>query len=185
MSRSCGDCTLCCKLLPVVELAKGANERCKYQRRTGCRVYHRAGMPVCCGLWNCAWLAGEPVSRPDRSHCVIDILPDFVTGTHEEDGHEDRIDVTVIWVDPAYRDAWRTDEMRAYIERRAKEGVATLIRFNERDGLCVFAPPLTSDGKWWEKEGPSSGRNHTPAEIFYTAERARTALLRAGAKIVS
>jgi len=94
MSRQCGACTLCCKLLPVHDgvlingkrmqgnLDKPAGERCRYQRHTGCTVYNTALMPACCKMWNCRWLGNDDtgdLSRPDRSHYVIDIMPDYVT----------------------------------------------------------------------------------------------------------
>ena len=52
--RRCGDCQLCCKLLPVRELSKGASERCRHQRvGKGCTVYRQPGMPdnVCWVGW--------------------------------------------------------------------------------------------------------------------------------------
>src|SRR5262245_598700 len=86
--RRCGDCQLCCNLLPVRELNKGAGQRFRFQKfHKGCTVYHRpeAGFPMCCGLWSCAWLIDPEgtadFSRPDRSHYVVDIMPDYVTLT--------------------------------------------------------------------------------------------------------
>src|SRR5262245_37028912 len=92
-TRHCGECTLCCKLLPVhggplingirmpSDLDKPAGERCKYQRHgKGCTVYKSYKMPTCCRVWNCRWLVNDDTqdqSRPDRSHLVIDIVPDF------------------------------------------------------------------------------------------------------------
>src|SRR5580698_1258587 len=80
-NRTCGDCTLCCKLVPVREgviingknvagLNKGANEKCPYQTHKCCTVYDRR--PVACRMWNCRWLVADDttdLSRPDRSHC--------------------------------------------------------------------------------------------------------------------
>ena len=41
-NRTCGNRQLCCRLLPVRELAKGANVRCQHQKfGVGCAVYHR------------------------------------------------------------------------------------------------------------------------------------------------
>jgi len=37
MNRTCGGCTLCCKLLPVRELKKPANTRCQHQRAEICK----------------------------------------------------------------------------------------------------------------------------------------------------
>ena len=42
--RQCGDCQLCCKLLPVKSLAKLAGDRCSHQKHhKGCDVYKQLG----------------------------------------------------------------------------------------------------------------------------------------------
>lgn len=42
MNRVCGDCQLCCLLMPVEEMGKKASVRCKYQRAgKGCSIYPR------------------------------------------------------------------------------------------------------------------------------------------------
>ena len=54
--RSCGSCTLCCKLVPVSSLNKRAGERCKHQSAaSGCKIYARR--PLDCAAWSCQWLA--------------------------------------------------------------------------------------------------------------------------------
>src|SRR5262245_54343180 len=61
--RRCGDCTLCCKLLPVRELHKKGGERCQHQKAgKGCGVYNKPAMPPSCGLWSCRWLV-----QPDET----------------------------------------------------------------------------------------------------------------------
>ncbi len=86
--RKCGDCSLCCKLLPMPELAKPANKRCKHQRYgKGCAIYARR--PDSCRTWSCRWLLGEgtdDLPRPDRSHYVIDPMPDFVRMVNKDSG---------------------------------------------------------------------------------------------------
>lgn len=83
MNRTCGDCQLCCKLLPVRAVGKGANERCRHQRfGKGCAIYHHPSFPVECRVWSCRWLVdpeAHGLSRPDRTHYVVDIMPDFLT----------------------------------------------------------------------------------------------------------
>lgn len=58
MPRQCGDCQLCCKLLPVQSLGKEAGQRCKHQRHSkGCAVYAQLErVSPECRLWNCRWL---------------------------------------------------------------------------------------------------------------------------------
>lgn len=120
MSRACGDCQLCCRLLPVRELGKGSDERCVHQKfKKGCGVYGSPAMPPSCSLWNCRWLVEDDtadLARPDRSRYVIDIMPDFIVAKENDTGVETRIDIVQIWVDG---DAWRSDKnLRAYMMRR-------------------------------------------------------------------
>ena len=79
MKRQCGDCQLCCKLLPVPPLGKKANERCQHQKfGKGCAVCStKRALPPECALWNCRWIipvTTPPMPRPDRSHYVIDVM---------------------------------------------------------------------------------------------------------------
>ncbi len=168
--RHCGECELCCKLLPVPPLRKGAGEACKHQRfRKGCAVYQTARMPVECGVWNCRWLVNDDasdLSRPDRSRYVIDLMPDFVTIRDNETGEPQHIQVVQIWCDPKHRGAHRDPALRRWLIRRAEEGIAALIRFDERDALAVFAPPFDVNGEWHEIDsGVSANRTHTFDEI--------------------
>src|SRR5262245_1944475 len=128
LPRRCGDCQLCCKLMPVAEIGKKAGVRCKHQRvGKGCQVYDRAGMPASCKLWSCAWLTGaETGARPDRSHVVVDILPDFVTLENNESGERQTVPVVQVWIDPSYPDAHRDPAIRAYLAKRGEDGVAAL-----------------------------------------------------------
>jgi hypothetical protein len=168
-ARACGDCQLCCKLVPVRELDKGAGQRCRHQRvHKGCAVYHKRGMPRACAVWNCRWLVDNDtadLSRPDRSHCVIDIMPDFVTMRQNDTGEKQHIEAVQIWVDPGYPDAWREPSIKAYIERRAREGAMSLIRYDNESALAVFAPPLNADGHWHEMSTGLREEQHTAAEV--------------------
>src|SRR5215467_12304608 len=127
MTRQCGECQLCCKLLPMKagqdritsktaevlmesglakpaefdgmlrDFDKPAGARCPHQRHhKGCGVYARR--PFSCRVWNCRWLAGDDaadLSRPDRVHYVIDIMPDVIRVSQEG---EPPIDVPAIQV---------------------------------------------------------------------------------------
>ena len=56
-TRSCGDCTLCCKLPPVPALKKEANEWCKHcDIGVGCKIYK--DRPLDCQAFECFWHAG-------------------------------------------------------------------------------------------------------------------------------
>ena len=124
---------------------KPAGERCPHQRHgKGCAIYARR--PFGCRMWSCRWLVNDDtsdLSRPDRSHYVIDIAPDFVTADTGE-----YIPVIQIWVDPNYPDAWHDDRLLAYLERRGAEGYAALIRYNAHEAQALFPPTMTNGAGW-------------------------------------
>lgn len=75
MAGNCGGCTLCCKLLDIVELAKPANQWCSHcEVGKGCRIYETRPGP--CRDFECLWLESQrerrplpPELRPD--HCKM------------------------------------------------------------------------------------------------------------------
>jgi hypothetical protein len=178
MSRACGDCQLCCKLLPVRELAKGGGQRCQHQRTgKGCLVYQQPAMPPSCQLWSCRWLVDETamVSRPDRSHCVIDIMPDFVTVLDAGGENYHDIECIQLWVDPKYPDAHRDPDLRAYLERICRERNAmVLVRYGETEALPLLPPFMNSEGVWHEHHGEGNKmvqQTHSADQIFKATGR--------------
>ncbi len=149
-TRKCGDCTLCCRLVPVPVLAKKANERCKHQSYSkGCRIYARRPQP--CWAYNCKWLMEDDtadLSRPDRSHYVLDPMPDYIVAQNETGEHT--VPVIQIWVDPHYPDAHRDPALRAYLERRSHEGFIGLVRYNSEDAFALIPPNRTANHEWVE-----------------------------------
>lgn len=163
--RKCGECTLCCKLISVRELNKDAGQRCDHQRMgKGCAIYEKR--PMSCRFWNCRWLVEDDtadLSRPDRSHYVVDIMPDFVTAM-PDGGEKVHVQVVQVWVDPKYPDAHRDPALRAFLARRGEEGIAAIIRYNATDAF-VLAPPAMNKGEWREiRTAVSSGQSHSLAE---------------------
>ena len=169
MKRECGDCQLCCRLLAVRALDKKAGERCQHQKfHKGCTVYKSAAMPPECRLWNCRWLVNDDTGdlpRPDRSHYVVDIMPDFITIVDNETGDRRDIQVVQIWIDPAHPEAHRDPALRRYMMRRAEQGIAALVRFEARKALMVFAPAFAPDGQWHEVFKAEPEAAHSFAEI--------------------
>jgi hypothetical protein len=104
MRRQCGDCQLCCKLVPVQSINKPAGTACRFQKfHKGCTVYRSANMPFERAVWNCRWLVNDDTAdlpRPDRAHYVIDLMPDYVTHIDNKTGEQRNIQVVQIWVDP-------------------------------------------------------------------------------------
>lgn len=175
--RTCGDCTLCCRLVPLEELDKPAGQRCEHQCRAGCRIYdHR---PMSCALWNCRWLVNDDTAelrRPDRSHYVIDIMPDYVRATNNDRPQDPArtIPVIQIWIDPAYPDAHRDPALRAYIDRQgARDGTAALIRFGNESVVLLVPPSMTREG-WVEiADNTSSEPQHSMADKLRVLGEAR------------
>lgn len=169
MKRECGDCTLCCKLLPVVSLDKKANEKCQFQKfHKGCSVYRTRKMPMECGMWSCKWILGQDTDdmpRPDRCHYVIDHMLDTIVIQDHDSGTSVPLEVVVIWCDPKYPKAYREPHLFKYLERRAKENKAAMVRFNSYDSIIIFPPLLNTSGEWCEVESQSSERDKVTEAI--------------------
>ena len=153
MTRRCGDCQLCCKLVPVKSLGKTAGRRCRYQKAgKGCTVHARLEtVSPSCRYWNCRWLVNDDtgaMSRPDRAHYVIDIMPDFITIRNDETGEAQHVEAVQVWLDPDYPEAERDPPLLAYLERRSHENKCGLLRWDNARGVVVFPPKLSADGQW-------------------------------------
>jgi hypothetical protein len=108
LGRECGDCTLCCKVMAIEELAKPAGSWCRHCRPgRGCLIY--PDRPVECRTFSCLWLINEhldPRWKPSRSKLVL---------TTSEDGIEVRCD-------PGFPGAWRKQPFRSEIHQWAVSG---------------------------------------------------------------
>lgn len=145
LNRTCGECTLCCKLLPVRELGKKASTRCKYQRSTGCQIY--AKRPGSCVKWSCSWLtdpATAHLRRPDRAHYVIDPQPDFIRLEHE-DGTIENLPVLQIWVDSAYPDVHKDPDLMELLNHNRIVG---LVRYDSHRAFAMFPPSVCQNQRW-------------------------------------
>jgi hypothetical protein len=166
--RVCGDCQLCCKLLPVPPLKKAAGRRCQHQKfGKGCAIQDHK--PFACRAWSCRWLsdpATAGMSRPDRSHYVIDVVSDYVTVT--EDGVATDIEAMQVWVDPAFPHAHRQPALRAYMLRVAQDHrMVTIVRYDNHRTITIFPPPLMHDGQWYENtQGVIVARNEMDRAIL-------------------
>jgi hypothetical protein len=98
--------------------------------------------------------------RPDRSHYVIDALPDTIRMINNETGEVIESEAAQIWVDPAFPKVKDDPELRAYMLKMAHEhGWPT--RWSNRVATAVFPPPCSSDGEWHEQTSdcnPNIGR---------------------------
>ena len=145
MQRQCGDCQLCCRLVPTKDIGKPANTKCRHQCRGGCAIYERR--PFSCRTWSCQWLLGMDVGRrPDRSHLVVDPVPDYVTAVNNETGARTPIAVVQVWCDPEHPDAHRDPAFRRWLDAC---GAPALLRFGSVDGMMLVPPSNPGSGGQW------------------------------------
>lgn len=82
----CGDCTLCCLLLPVPEIKKPANILCKYCDGQ-CSIYDRR--PEECKLFNCVYKQMDKAFinlRPDKCKVIFEKMTgNIIHGTLHPD----------------------------------------------------------------------------------------------------
>jgi Fe-S-cluster containining protein len=175
--RVCGGCTACCKLPPIPgpPLHKPAGVRCKHARTgKGCSIY--STRPMACRVWACRWLADKETAgmpRPDRAHYVIDIQEDYIEMVPHDGGPKQRVGVIQVWVDPAYRDAYKAPELRAYMLRMAVDHrMATIVRFSSREAVTIFPPPICEDRQWHEVlDGKIVDRTALDRQVMEELER--------------
>ena len=151
--RQCGECQLCCKILPVKSIGKPALRRCAHARfGKGCAVYTRR--PESCRLWDCLWLRGDDVAelrRPDRLHLIVDMIPDYITlQPHEDPENSTNVGVLQIWADPAAPEAHRDPLFRTWLNRRRE---IAIVRFGSKRAFVLCPPSRSAAGIWEEAAG--------------------------------
>jgi hypothetical protein len=120
--RACADCTLCCKVMAIEELAKPAGRWCNHCKPgRGCLIHD--DRPAECRDFSCLWLLDErfgPHWKPSQSKMVLTTSPDGIE----------------IRCDPGFPGAWRQEPFRSEIGRLAASGethdVTVLVIVGER-----------------------------------------------------
>jgi hypothetical protein len=112
--RQCGECSLCCKLLHVIELDKPGGQWCPHCRpgAGGCSIYETRP-PICRGYY-CGWMLSKNVGdewQPLRAHMVLSY------------GRLNGIQCVTVTVDPAHPWAWTLDPYHAQLKRMAYHGL--------------------------------------------------------------
>ena len=106
--KTCGECTLCCKVMAIETLAKPAGSWCRHCKPgQGCLIH--AERPAECRDYGCLWLLDQrlgPHWKPSKSKLVL---------TTSEDGIEVRCD-------PGFPEAWRREPYRSQIQQWAASG---------------------------------------------------------------
>jgi hypothetical protein len=130
MSRkSCGDCSLCCKLMNVPELDKPPNVWCRHVvKGKGCGI-HATRPDVCRGFF-CRWTEDAglgPEWKPNKSKLVL---------AHHGD---DRL---TVYVDPGAPGAWRKEPYLSRLVAMARAGLANdgILKIVENGRTLVLLP---------------------------------------------
>jgi hypothetical protein len=109
--RSCGECSLCCKLIRVDAFAKPPGAWCTHcvPGRFGCRIYD--SRPGECRDFYCAWMVSPTLGdewRPSKCKIVLRV---------ESDGK-----LIAAHVDPSDPRAWRREPYFQTLKRLAMKG---------------------------------------------------------------
>jgi Fe-S-cluster containining protein len=151
--------------MPVREIpGKDAGVKCRHQCRKGCGIYERR--PISCKAFACQWLLGmDTGQRPDRSHLVVDPMPDFVTAVSHDDGSEQKIAVIQVWIDPDHKDAHRDPAFRRWLDGKKRPA---MIRFDSHRGFLLVPPSACSEREWIEVDSniSESEPEHTLQETI-------------------
>jgi hypothetical protein len=119
-TRSCGSCTLCCKLFPVPDLGKPSGQWCQHiAQGKGCGI-HETRPSACRAFW-CQWIENEelgPEWKPEVSKFVLSIYP----GSNS----------LVVTVDPASPVSWRKEPYLSQLRRWSSAALA------QGDQVVVF-----------------------------------------------
>ena len=121
MARSCGSCSLCCKVMGIGALNKPSGHWCPHCRPgKGCGIY--GDRPSECRTFNCDWLLNDalgPEWKPEKSKIVM---------TH-------RGNKIVAYVDPSAPGQWRKspffERLMALVEPSLTRGTLVYVSVSE------------------------------------------------------
>jgi len=91
--RTCGECTLCCKLSAIQDLPKPAWSLCQFCKNNSCAVY--STRPKSCRDFTCSWLVDQNIPdnlRPDKIHMYATSGGEHIVNIRVDNDHPDAID---------------------------------------------------------------------------------------------
>jgi hypothetical protein len=150
--RSCGDCSLCCKLPYVDELNKSIDTWCPHARpgRGGCSIY--ATRPAACRAFVCGWLEGLSFPVGDEwfpARCKM-VISEVAAGP-------------LVTVDPAFPNAWRQEPYYSQILDWSRQARAQGLIVQVRIGRRFIAPkPDGSEQEVIRTQAWIEGREESP-----------------------
>lgn len=123
LTKSCGDCGMCCKVLHISELNKDAGVWCgHFKKGGGCGHYE--ARPSACRTFTCLWLTSDklgPEWRPEKAGFLM---------YAKDDGK--RLNVVV---DPGKPAAWKREPYYSRLKQmsqRAYDGYELMICVGDR-----------------------------------------------------
>jgi Fe-S-cluster containining protein len=161
--RSCGDCSLCCKLPRIDAVDKPAGTWCRHcaPGRGGCTIYD--SRPSSCRAFHCGWIVDAdlgPEWRPLTSK-MIAVL--------EQAGRR-----IAVHVDPSYPDAWRRQPYYRQLKRWSQEAVEVRrqVIIHIRRKAIVILPDRDIDlGDVLPDEQIWVGAHDTPVGLRWSAAK--------------
>lgn len=122
--KSCGSCTLCCKIPAIAELAKPAGQWCQHVRQgKGCGIH--GSHPFECQAFRCGWLQMEYLGdewKPSNAKFILRV--------------EDAAGKMVVALDEGHPNAWRAEPYYTMIKHWSAQG-AVLVSLGNRT-MVVF-----------------------------------------------
>lgn len=127
--KTCGTCSICCKIVAVSDLNKPAHQWCVHNvPKKGCGIWGKH--PDVCKVWQCGWILMPQLDerwKPEK--CGFIIRTRF------------RIDQLVIDVDPTKPNSWRQEPFFSEIHRWArnspKSGQQIVVCIGRRE-IAIF-----------------------------------------------
>ena len=125
-AKSCGECSLCCKLLGINELQKRPNSWCQHVvKGHGCGIY--ATRPHSCTIFECMWLLSPDAPeehRPDKVHAFW---------AHMESSNPDipadqlpKGELITLYIDPGYPLAHTEEPLLGMAQQLFRRGFRVL-----------------------------------------------------------
>jgi hypothetical protein len=149
--RTCGECSLCCKLPHIDEMGKPAGVWCKHcaPGKGGCKIYPTR--PLTCQRFMCLWLITEDLD--DRWKPTTSKIVPFI----ENEGHR-----IAIHVDPGFPNKWREEPYYGQIKSWSEFAVdndAQVVVYVKNRAIVVLPNKETDLG------------NVRPEDHIYVGER--------------
>ncbi|MSP21102.1 MAG: hypothetical protein EXQ93_06240 [Alphaproteobacteria bacterium] len=158
--RSCGTCTLCCKLLRIPELNKPQGWWCTHcAPRSGCRAYETR--PQSCREFFCGFMTSPSVSeewRPSVARIVLMAVEGGISAVVDRDRPQ------------AWKAAPYYDQLKGWARQGMEEGWFVLVRV-DRHITAILPERDVELGIMEAGEGIEVGWYPTPAGMAYEARK--------------